>query len=77
LGEKKMTTWGRKNREKRDLHFLNADGMIACNPRDREAAHRADFENMATDNPRSVTCKKCWDYIRKAEILKHSQDSSE
>src|SRR5262249_4367229 len=34
-----MTTWRRKNRESRDLHLLDENGMVGCNPRDREAAH--------------------------------------
>lgn len=54
-----------RKRKKRDLHFLNEDGMVACNPRDREAAHRADVEGIATENPRAVTCKKCLVVIRK------------
>ena len=58
-----MAAWKRKNREKRDLHFLTEEGMVACNPRDREAAHRAEFENMTTENIHEVTCKKCWLYI--------------
>lgn len=45
-----MTTWRRRKHEKRDLHFLNANGMVACNPRDREAAHRAEVEHIATEN---------------------------
>jgi hypothetical protein len=52
-------------REKRDLHFLNADGMVASNPRDREAAHRAQVEGIATDQLAVVTCRKCQDVIRK------------
>jgi hypothetical protein len=32
--------------------------MVVCNPRDREAAHRAQVEAIATDNFASVTCKK-------------------
>jgi hypothetical protein len=36
-------------RESDDLHALDADGMIVCNPRDREAAHRAQVEGIATD----------------------------
>ena len=44
--------------------------MVACNPRDREAAHRAEVESIATENPLTVTCKKCWIFIRKSEILK-------
>ena len=60
-----MTTWRRRQRKKRDLHFLNADGRVACNPRDREAAHRADVEGIATENVQAVTCKKCRAVIRK------------
>ena len=33
------------NRTKRDLHALDENGMVLCNPRDREAAHRADEEH--------------------------------
>jgi hypothetical protein len=51
-------------KEKRDLHFLNADGMVACNPRDREAAHRAEVEGIATENKSAVTCKKCVKLMR-------------
>ncbi|MFN2197100.1 MAG: hypothetical protein ACK2UW_13360 [Anaerolineales bacterium] len=48
------------NRARRKVHFLNADGMLACNPRDAEAAHRAEFEQMAAEDIEAVTCKKCW-----------------
>ena len=54
-----------RKREKRDLHFITEEGMVACNPRDREAAHRAEVESIATRNAKAVTWKKCWDYIRK------------
>jgi len=44
----------------RDVHLLNEDGMVACNPRDREAAHRADVGDIATTTDRAaVTCKRC------------------
>ena len=46
-------------RHKREVHGLNADGMVACNPRDREAAHRAEVEGIATEDLSAVTCKKC------------------
>ncbi len=46
-------------RTKRDLHALNEDGMVLCNPRDKEAAHRAEVEGIATDDIYKVTCKKC------------------
>jgi predicted nucleic acid-binding Zn ribbon protein len=57
----------RGKRRKQDLHFLNEDGMIACNPRDREAAHRAEVEGIATENPKAVTCKKCYAVVRKTD----------
>jgi len=53
-----MTSGHRANR-KQDIHFFNDDGMVACNPRDREAAHRGEVEGIATDDPEAVTCKKC------------------
>ena len=49
----------RSKREKRDLHALNEDGMLLCNPRDREAAHRTQVDGIGTENPSAVTCKKC------------------
>jgi hypothetical protein len=49
----------RDARRKRDLHALDADGMLVCNPRDREAAHRAEVEGIATADLDRVTCKKC------------------
>ncbi len=54
-----MTHPKHKDPRKRDLHFLNEDGMVACNPRDKEAAHRAEVEGIATDDPEAVTCRKC------------------
>jgi len=49
----------RDKRQKRDLHALNEEGMLLCNPRDKEAAHRARTERIATDNWEAVTCRKC------------------
>lgn len=46
-------------RVKRDLHALNEDGMVLCNPRDKEAAHRAQMEGIATEDTERVTCRKC------------------
>ena len=62
-----MESRNQKDRRKRDLHFLNQDGMVACNPRDREAAHRAEMEGIATENAEAVTCKKCREVIRKTQ----------
>ena len=49
----------RDTRTKRDLHALDEEGMVLCNPRDREAAHRAEVEGIATTNAAAVTCRKC------------------
>ena len=49
----------RDKRLKRDLHALDEDGYVVCNPRDREAAHRAEVEGIATANYAAVTCRKC------------------
>ena len=55
----------RDNRRKRDLHALNEDGMVLCNPRDREAAHRAEMEGIATEDAPAVTCKNCLGLLRR------------
>jgi hypothetical protein len=52
-------------RPKRDRHALTADGMVLCNPRDKEAAHRAQMEGIATDNRAAVTCRKCWELLHR------------
>jgi hypothetical protein len=52
-------------RRRQVMHFLDQDGMLACNPRDREAACRAEVEGIATENPQAVTCKKCRAVIHK------------
>jgi hypothetical protein len=49
----------RDKRQKRDLHAFNEDGMVLCNPRDKEAAHRAQMEGIATEDRTAVTCRKC------------------
>ena len=46
-------------RQKRDLHALDKDGMVLCNSRDKEAAHRAETEGIATEDWAAVTCRKC------------------
>jgi len=40
----------RDKRRKRDMHALNEDGMVMCNPRDKEAALRSQTEGIATEN---------------------------
>jgi hypothetical protein len=49
----------RDKRPKRDVHALTDDGTVMCNPRDKEAAHRAEMEGIATDDRATVTCRKC------------------
>lgn len=56
----------RDSRTKRDLHALDEHGMVLCNPRDREAAHRAEVEGIATDDRAQVTCKKCIERMHRA-----------
>jgi hypothetical protein len=58
-GGKNAVVITERKRRKRDLHALNAEGMVLCNPRDREAAHRAEMEGIATDDLAAVTCRKC------------------
>lgn len=43
-------------RQKRDLQALDENGMVLCNPRDKEASLRAHTEGIATDNRKAVTC---------------------
>jgi hypothetical protein len=57
----------RDRRQKRDLHALDEDGMVLCNPRDREAAHRAEMEGIATADRAAVTCRKCLALLFKRE----------
>ena len=65
----------RVKRRNRDLHFLNKDGMVACNPRDREAAHRAAVKGIATENVQAVTCRECRVEVRRAREKNRRQAS--
>ena len=49
----------RDKRQKRDIHAFDEDGMVMCNPRDKEAALRAQTEDIATYEWKKVTCRKC------------------
>jgi hypothetical protein len=57
----------RKPRENPVLHALNEDGMVLCNPRDREAAHRAEMQGIATEDNARVTCRKCLSHLYKSD----------
>jgi hypothetical protein len=57
----------RDTRKKRELHAFNDDGMVLCNPRDKEAAHRAEMEGIATNDRSAVTCRKCLSLLFKRD----------
>jgi hypothetical protein len=57
----------RDRRTNRDLHALDQDGMVLCNPRDKEAAHRAQMEGIATEDRSAVTCRKCLSLLYKSD----------
>lgn len=57
----------RDSRQKRVLHALDENGMVVCNPRDHEAAHRAEMEGIATDDRAAVTCSKCLSLLYKLD----------
>ncbi len=54
-------------RVRRDKHVLDENGMVLCNPRDKEAAHRAEMEEIATDDWARVTCRKCLSLLYRRE----------
>lgn len=60
-------------RTKRDLHALNRAGMVLCNARDKEAAHRAEMEGIATYDLKKVTCRKCLGLMTK-EMRRSNED---
>ena len=66
----KQSQMPRDKRQKQDLHALDGDGMVLCNPRDKEAALRAQTEKIATDNWKAVTCGKCLSLIYKLNKAK-------
>jgi hypothetical protein len=57
----------RDRRQKRDLHAFNDNGMVLCNARDKEAAHRAEMEGIATDDRAAATCRKCLLFLYKQD----------
>jgi hypothetical protein len=56
----------------RDVHWLAADGVVACNPRDREAAHRAEqgdllaVEGAGARGGAAITCRTCREAFHRA-----------
>ena len=42
------------------IHILDENGMLLCNPRDKEASHRATMGKVfITSKVKVATCKKC------------------
>ena len=62
----------RDKRQKRDLHALDQNGIVLCNPRDKEAALRVQIERIAIKNWEAVICSKCISLI-----LKYNKDVRE
>jgi hypothetical protein len=60
-------------RPRRDRHALDANGMVLCNPRDKEAAHRAEMECIATDDRAAVTCRKCLALLYEQDKARHEE----
>ena len=56
----------RDDRSRRDRHALDENGMVLCNPRDKEAAHRADVGDIVTSEA-DVTCTKCMRLLQRAK----------
>jgi len=63
----------KERRRKRDLHALNDEGMVLCNPRDKEAAHRAEMEGIGTYNRAAVTCRKCITLLYEHDKAPHEE----
>jgi hypothetical protein len=48
--------------------------MVLCNPRDKEAAPRAQMEGIATDDRAAVTCRKCLSLLYRREKARNEQE---
>jgi len=44
--------------------------MVLCNPRDREAAHRAQMGGIATGDRAAVTCRKCLELLHRRDRVR-------
>jgi hypothetical protein len=63
----------RDTRQKRALHALDDNGMVVCNPRDKEAAHRAEMAGIATADRAAVTCRKCLAQLYKLDRARNER----
>ena len=67
----------RDKRQKRYLHALDENGMVICNPRDKEAALRSQTEGIASEDWKIVTCRKCLALLFKCnKTLKKGKEQS-
>ena len=67
----------RDKRQKRYLHALDENGMVMCNPRDKEAALRSQTEGIATEDWKIVTCRKCLALLfKRSKALKEGKEKS-
>jgi hypothetical protein len=67
----------RDRRQKRYLHGLDENGMVMCNRRDKEAAHRAQTRGIATEDWKNVTCSKCLALLfKRNKALKKRKEQS-
>ena len=69
-----MRAMPRDRRQKRDTHALDGNGMVVCNPRDKEAAHRAEMEGIATADRPAVTCRKCLALLYKLDKIRDEEN---
>ena len=67
----------RDKRQKLYLHALDENGMVMCNPRDKEAALRSQTEGIATEDWKTVTCRKCLGFLfKRNKALKEGKEKS-
>jgi len=68
----------RNKRQKRYLHALDENGMVICNARDKEAALRSQTERIATEDWKTVTCRKCLTLLfKRNKALKDGKEQSQ
>ena len=60
------------------MHALDENGMVMCNARDKEAALRSQTERIATEDWKTVTCRKCLTLLfKRNKALKDGKEQSQ
>ena len=60
------------------MHALDENGMVICNARDKEAALRSQTERIATEDWKTVTCRKCLTLLfKRNKALKDGKEQSQ